>query len=49
MERNLFPDSQIINVDFKKAVINTIRTVIGEDIQTRDTFSSLQSAHRQIQ
>ncbi|KAL4131907.1 hypothetical protein QTP88_009141 [Uroleucon formosanum] len=31
-ERNLFPDPQIINVDFEKAVINAIKTVIGEDV-----------------
>jgi len=27
-ERNLFPNPQIINIDFEKAVINAIKTVI---------------------
>ncbi|KAL5244855.1 hypothetical protein ACI65C_012265 [Semiaphis heraclei] len=39
-EINLFPDPQIINKDFEKAVINAIKTVIGEDYS---------STHRKIQ
>jgi len=49
-ERNLFPDPQIINVDFEKAVINAIKTVIGEDVQIQGCFFHLcQSTHRKIQ
>jgi hypothetical protein len=49
-EKNLFPDTQIINVDFEKAVINSIKTVIGEDVQIQGCFFHIcQSTHRKIQ
>ncbi|CAI6355873.1 unnamed protein product [Macrosiphum euphorbiae] len=49
-ERNLFPYPQIINVDFEKAVINAIKTVIGEDVQIQGCFFHLcRSTHRKIQ
>jgi hypothetical protein len=49
-ERNLFPDPQIINVNFEKAVINAIKTVIGEDVHIQRCFFHLcQSTHRKIQ
>jgi len=37
-EKNLFPDPQIINVDFEKAIINAIKIVIGEDVQIQGCF-----------
>jgi hypothetical protein len=46
----LFPDPQIIIVDLEKAVINAIKTVIGEDVHIQGCFFHLcQSTRRKIQ
>ncbi|KAE9531316.1 hypothetical protein AGLY_010522 [Aphis glycines] len=47
-ERNLFPDPQIINVDFEKSVINAIKIVIGEDVQIQGCFFHLCQSLEQL-